>query len=118
MEKYMMTQGVQFDDSENGFAVLQLNRDADDKLFRPLRDGEKPVLEDYHVVASAYLKRTAVKNIPALLEDLFYVFNRCGDTPYEFEGHSMSVSDMIYLSLEGKKSLFYVQPVGFDRVTV
>ena len=52
------------------------------------------------------------KNHPfKVLEELFQVFNL--SRPQDFEGHSLSVSDVIALKRNGKVSVHYVDSIGF-----
>ena len=46
-----------------------------------------------------------------VLEELFQVFNL--SRPQDFEGHSLSVSDVIALKRNGEVSVHYVDSIGF-----
>lgn len=46
-----------------------------------------------------------------ILEELFQVFNL--SRPQDFEGHSLSVSDVIALKRNGEVSVHYVDSIGF-----
>ena len=48
------------------------------------------------------------------LNDLFYAFNL--DHPADFQGHSLSVSDIVALKQDGVISCHYVDTVGFKEV--
>ena len=48
------------------------------------------------------------------LDDLFYTFNL--DHPADFQGHSLSVSDIVALKQNGVISCHYVDTVGFKEV--
>jgi len=49
-----------------------------------------------------------------VLEELFQVFNL--SRPQDFEGHSLSVSDVIMLNQDGKISAHYVDSIGFKEL--
>ena len=49
------------------------------------------------------------------LEDIFRIFNI--DHPDDFKGHSLSVSDIVVLEQSGKKTAYYVEPIGFRDIT-
>ena len=46
-----------------------------------------------------------------ILEELFQMFNL--SRPQDFEGHSLSVSDVIALKRNGEVSVHYVDSIGF-----
>ena len=50
-----------------------------------------------------------------VLEELFQMFNL--SRPQDFEGHSLSVSDVIALKRNGEVSVHYVDSIGFKRFT-
>ena len=52
--------------------------------------------------------------IPALLEDIFYRFNM--ECPEDFYGHSLSVSDIVVLKVDGAVSVHYVDRFGFQEL--
>ena len=49
-----------------------------------------------------------------ILEELFQMFNL--SRPQDFEGHSLSVSDVIALKRNGKVSVHYVDSIGFKEL--
>ena len=49
-----------------------------------------------------------------ILEELFQVFNL--SSPQDFEGHSLSVSDVIALKRNGEVSVPYVDSIGFKEL--
>ena len=68
-------------------------------------------LEDYEVVYEGeYFEVANDVIVLIILEDLFYTFNV--NRPKDFRGHSMSVSDVIYL--DGK--YYYTDSIGFKEV--
>ena len=65
-------------------------------------------LDDYEVVYESEIILT--ENIEDTLEELFYMFNV--NHPEDFEGHSLSVSDIIYLD----SSYYYVDSIGYKKL--
>ncbi len=65
-------------------------------------------LEDYEVVYEGDRDFDFVDVVDSL-EQLFYIFN-C-QRPHDFKGHSLSVSDIIYL--DGK--YYYTDSIGFKE---
>ena len=61
---------------------------------------------------SAVYKRQVPDN--EVLEELFQMFNL--SRPQAFEGHSLSVSDVIALKRNGKVSVHYVDSIGFKEL--
>ncbi len=53
-------------------------------------------------------------SIPVILEELFVQFNL--GRPYDFKGHSLSVSDVIVLKLNGQVTAHYVDTIGFQEL--
>ena len=49
-----------------------------------------------------------------ILENFYYIFNE--ERPVDFTGHSLSVSDIVALKLEGKVSYHYCDIVGFKEL--
>ncbi len=56
----------------------------------------------------------AEENPDLLLDDIFYAFNV--NRPDDFKGHSLSVSDIIALKVNGEVSFHYVDSFGFKRL--
>lgn len=105
-------------DNKNGFAILQLknSEDTQDELFQSYealrRQGKEPVPEHYEMAYSGVLPN--FKNRDDMLEGLFMKFNI--DHPMGFTGHSLSVSDIIKLDIEGKVSYHFVDSIGFREL--
>ncbi len=53
-------------------------------------------------------------SIPVILEELFVKFNL--GRPYDFKGHSLSVSDVIVLKLNDQVTTYYVDTIGFQEL--
>ena len=92
-----------------------LNRDiqAANSLMRELhRRGKTPDPEHYEVTYYADLP-AMWQDVPnnEILEELFQMFNL--SRPQDFEGHSLSVSDVIALKRNGEVSVHYVDSIGF-----
>ena len=76
------------------------------------RRGKTPDPEHYEVTYYADLP-AMWQDVPnnEVLEELFQVFNL--SRPQDFEGHSLSVSDVIALKRNGEVSVHYVDSIGF-----
>ena len=87
------------------FRILQIKDiEATDYAFRGY-DENKFKLEDYEV---KYCKETDAfdsKSDQEVLDFLFYIFNMA--IPNDFEGHSLSMSNLVALESEGKVRLYY-----------
>lgn len=69
---------------------------------------------NYEPVYTADLTDAQSKPIPVLLEDTFYRFNM--ERPDDFYGHSLSVSDIVALKVDGVVSVHYVDRFGFQEL--
>ena len=76
------------------------------------RRGKTPDPEHYEVTYYADLP-AMWQDVPnnEILEELFQMFNL--SRPQDFEGHSLSVSDVIALKRNGEVSVHYVDSIGF-----
>ena len=76
------------------------------------RRGKTPDPEHYEVTYYADLP-AMWQDVPdnEVLEELFQMFNL--SRPQDFEGHSLSVSDVIALKRNGEVSVHYVDSIGF-----
>ena len=79
------------------------------------RRGKTPDPEHYEVTYYADLP-AMWRDVPnnEVLEELFQVFNL--SRPQDFEGHSLSVSDVIALKRNGEVSVHYVDSIGFKEL--
>ena len=77
--------------------------------------GKTPDPEHYEVTYYADLP-AMWQDVPnnEILEELFQMFNL--SRPQDFEGHSLSVSDVIALKRNGKVSVHYVDSIGFKEL--
>ena len=100
------------------YMVMQLRHDEKilDERFASMRElhrrGKMPDPEHYEVTYYADLP-AMWQDVPnnEVLEELFQVFNL--SRPQDFEGHSLSVSDVIALKRNGEVSVHYVDSIGF-----
>jgi hypothetical protein len=65
--------------------------------------------KNYNLVYSAPLENDTT------LDDIFARFNI--DRPSDFRGHSLSVSDVVVMSRNGKVTAYFVDAVGFNEVS-
>ena len=79
------------------------------------RRGKTPDPEHYEVTYYADLP-AMWQDVPnnEVLEELFQMFNL--SRPQDFEGHSLSVSDVIALKRNGEISVHYVDSIGFKEL--
>lgn len=79
------------------------------------RRGKTPDPEHYEVTYYADLP-AMWQDVPnnEVLEELFQMFNL--SRPQDFEGHSLSVSDVIALKRNGEVSVHYVDSIGFKEL--
>ena len=70
----------------------------------------------YHLVYTGDLPDDCVslEEPDALLEDLFFRFNSCH--PKDFHGRSMSVSDVVALTVNGQTSCYYTNSISFIKL--
>ena len=93
--------------------LMQCYLMPDETALRELhRRGKTPDPEHYEVTYYADLP-AMWQDVPnnEILEELFQVFNL--SRPQDFEGHSLSVSDVIALKRNGNVSVHYVDSIGF-----
>ena len=103
------------------YMVMQLRHDEKilDERFASMRElnrrGKTPDPEHYEVTYYADLP-AMWQDVPnnEILEELFQMFNL--SRPQDFEGHSLSVSDVIALKRNGKVSVHYVDSIGFKEL--
>ena len=102
----------------NAYALYQVrDGEAFDYLrFSSLRqmDNKAPTDECYDLVYSGKL-RNPDKDAEVILDELFERFNT--SYPQGYTGRSMSVSDVVVLNQNGKQDCYYVEPIGFKKIT-
>lgn len=69
---------------------------------------------NYEPIYTADLSDAGIKPISVVLEDIFYRFNM--ERPDDFYGHSLSVSDIVSLKVDGAVSVHYVDRFGFQEL--
>lgn len=106
------------DSATDAYAILQLKAgdETRDREFMPYsylqRKGMEPEIDHYEVVYASALP--AHHNQTELLEGLYQKFNI--DHPSDFTGHSLSVSDIVALRVNGVVSSHYVDSFGFKEL--
>lgn len=98
------------------FAIYQLRRDLGES-YRDYAFRDCQSLREAGLVAQRKnydLTYTAPMTEPVGLDDLFEKFNL--DRPGDFGGHSMSVSDIVAIKLDGQVSYHYCDSVGFQEL--
>lgn len=100
--------------TEPRFSIIQLKDDEKlrDYRFASMADLQKSGLyvdrENYRRMYRGRLK------FDETLDDIYARFNI--DRPEDFEGHSLSVGDIIGIVKDGKSTAYYVDDVGFKEV--
>ena len=106
------------DSTTDSYAILQLRRTDDTVLerFESLealhRQGKEPEFDHYDLVYVGTLP--PFTDQARMLEDLYVKFNLYH--PEDFQGHSMSVSDIVALNVGGVVSSHYVDSIGFKEL--
>ena len=96
------------------FMIYQLKDDDStrglrfESLEQIKKDKQLPVIENYELIYSAQMKADTT------LESIFTEFNT--NRPYDFYGHSLSVSDIVVLSDNGKNNAYYCDKAGWVKV--
>lgn len=70
--------------------------------------------DNYTLVYSYNEDLSNVKSVPAFLESVFEKFNM--DHPKDFEGHSLSISDVVAVKKDGQITAHFVDSVGFREL--
>jgi len=113
------TQGFEYRDGKlekaqtvkNTFTIYQLKGDNEMRHLRyePFdRLVQDPDIENYYLVYNAALKHGDT------LDKIYMDFN--SNKPKDFDGHSLSVSDVIVMSRDGKHTAYYVDSFGFKEL--
>ena len=101
----------------DGYLIYQMRQDADQMKFVSLdqmkEQGITPDRSLYEPVYVAPLE-SGDKTLHEHLNDLYKKFNI--DHPADFTGHSMSVSDVVALKLNGKVSYYFVDSFDFQKL--
>lgn len=113
---YAQYQKMTVKDRDN-FKIYQLRRDLEDSIrhdliFESLKNLERYGLKvDFNNYEEVYC---GPYSDTMTLEGLYERFNIYH--PKDFKGHSMSVSDIVVLTLDGKEMAYYVDAMGFTSV--
>ena len=95
------------------YFILQLNENNGKKLFQSYDNICKRYgnvnIDDYDIVYSSDIDDTQLSE--PLLDEIFRIFNI--GLPTDFKGHSLSVSDIIYVKGKG---FYYVDNYGFKKL--
>ena len=100
------------------YAILQLRFSGEtaserfESLERLHQQGKEPQIDHYEVVYTAPL--LPYKDLGTMLEQMYEKFNR--DHPSDFQGHSLSVSDVVALRQNGTVTCHYVDRFGFQEL--
>ena len=100
------------------YAILQLRFSGEtsserfESLERLHQQGKEPQIDHYEVVYTAPL--LPYKDLGTMLEQIYEKFNR--DYPLDFQGHSLSVSDVVALRQNRTVTCHYVDRIGFQEL--
>lgn len=104
----------------NSYAILQLRR-TDETTYERFMSygylqshGKEPDIDHYDVVYVEELPANQHVSQDYMLEKLYIKFNV--NYPEDFQGHRMSVSDIVALKTNGVVSYHYVDTVGFKEL--
>ncbi|MBQ7009002.1 MAG: hypothetical protein IJN05_07280, partial [Ruminococcus sp.] len=115
--EYEMPQAV-IEAKKNTYEIYQIPRGEQYHDLRFLRyaqlekAGQKPDPKNYEKVYSGNLDDIPYAN---KLEGIFTVFNI--EQPKDFEGHSLSVSDVVVIDDENGRHAYYCDSVGYKDIT-
>lgn len=104
----------------DAFAIYQLreHESTHDLRFLPMSQLQAAGLTvergNYAAVYTGNLYNTEGKAVPELLNNLFYRFNM--ERPEDFQGHSLSVSDIVALKVNDVVTAYYVDRFGFQEL--
>lgn len=104
----------------DAFAIYQLrdHESTHDHRFLPMSQLQAAGLTvehgNYEAVYTGNLYNAAEKAVPELLNDIFYRFNM--ERPEDYQGHSLSVSDIVALKVNDVVTAHYVDRFGFQEL--
>lgn len=108
------------DSANDSYAILQLRRtdETTDERFMSYgylqSHGKEPDIDHYDVVYVAELPTNPHVSQDTMLEGLYTKFNV--EHPEDFQGHSLSVSDIVALKTDAVVSYHYVDSIGFEEL--
>ncbi|MFI3214790.1 MAG: YodL domain-containing protein [Eubacteriales bacterium] len=103
---------------DESFAIYQIKSGIElkDYRFTGIKElenmGKEIHRENYNLVYTDGLQN--VEGVSHALDCLYYDFNQ--DKPGDFIGHSLSVSDIVAINMNGAVSYYYVDTVGFKEL--
>ena len=104
----------------DAFTIYQLrdHESTHDHRFLPMSQLQAAGLTvergNYEAVYTGNLYNTAGKAVHELVNNLFYHFNM--ERPEDFQGHSLSVSDIVALKVNDVVTAHYVDRFGFQEL--
>ena len=104
----------------DAFAIyqLRLNESTHDHRFMAMSQLQAAGLTaertNYEMIYAGVLHQNSGKAVPELLNDIFYRFNM--ERPEDFHGHSLSVSDIVALKVNGNVTAHYVDRYGWQEL--
>lgn len=112
VDELMQYGNVKENETAGAFAILQCKHGSDKLFLSYDHIGGKVDLEDYNYIDD-YALIDEMKKKPAgvILEKIFESFNL--DRPADFQGHSLSVSDIIALLTPSGVKFYFVDSIGF-----
>ena len=104
------------------YAIFQLREDIEDNslirysLYSVVQEkGLRPTINRYQEVYRSSIEVpeifTDVWSLMGLMEEMFN-FHK----PKDFKGHSLSISDVIELDLDGEKAFYYVDVMSYPKL--
>lgn len=97
--------------------IYQLKDDNKEILFEPLsfveRKGIQLKKEMYDIVYE-YKIMDEINDMNIFLEKIFERFNL--KIPKDYKGHSLSISDIVGVKIDGEEQAYYVDRIGFKQV--
>ena len=105
---------------DNAYIIYQLKYEQETAklLFQSVKKLQEAGIQvdrrNYNAVYTASLP-SGWKRRSECLNKLYYEFNMCH--PSDFQGHSMSVSDVVGLKINGKITTHYVDSLGFRELS-
>ena len=102
------------DSPTDSMAIYQLRRDAPVELRFARMESltAPPEPANYEAIYTREVYPDSDRS--RILENFYYIFNE--ERPVDFTGHSLSVSDIVALKLDGKVSYHYCDSVGFKEL--
>ena len=105
---------LHYSDNVNHFELYQIEPTSESRKYMYMgidllhRMGWEVSKDRYTLM---YTDKITEKTTP---DDIFVRFNR--DIPRNFRGRSMSVSDILVMYIDGKKTTYYVDGFGFEEL--